>query len=106
MAALTRMLHRDVVLEMPPMWNWYHGSADYARFIARVYRIRGTSWRCLPVATNGQPAVIAYREDRDDGFVVHTLQVFTVSDGRITRATVFQDPAVLAHFDARPRLAR
>jgi RNA polymerase sigma-70 factor (ECF subfamily) len=105
-AGLTRMLHRDVVLEMPPMWNWYHGIADYRGFMVRVFRTRGTSWRCLPEAANGQPAIVAYREDPDEGFVIHSLQVFTVHGGQITRTSVFQDPDVLAHFEVPVRLPR
>ena len=27
---LARMLAEEVVLEMPPMWNWYLGPAAYA----------------------------------------------------------------------------
>jgi RNA polymerase sigma-70 factor (ECF subfamily) len=103
---LTRLLHRDVVLEMPPMWNWYRGVADFGAFMVRAFRTRGKSWRCVPVTANGQPAIVAYREDPDEGFVMHTLQVFTVHDARITRVSVFQDPGVLAHFEAPARLER
>ena len=103
---LTRLLHRDVVLEMPPMWNWYRGVADYGAFMVRVYRIRGRRWRSVPAAANGQPAIVAYRGDPDEGFVVHTLQVFTVQNAQITRTSVFQDPDVLAHFEAPARLDR
>jgi RNA polymerase sigma-70 factor (ECF subfamily) len=105
-AGLTRMLHHDVVLEMPPMWNWYRGIADFGAFMVRVFRIRGRSWRCLPLTANGQPAIIAYRQDPDEGFVVHTLQVFTVHNAQITRVSVFQDPDVIANFEAPSRLER
>ena len=40
-AELARMLAEEVVLEMPPMWNWYMGITDYARFMARVFDMRG-----------------------------------------------------------------
>ena len=103
---LTSLLADDVVLEMPPMWNWYRGVADYGAFMVRVYRIRGRRWRSVPAAANGQSAIVAYRGDPDEGFVVHTLQVFTVQNAQITRTSVFQDPDVLAHFEAPARLDR
>jgi RNA polymerase sigma-70 factor, ECF subfamily len=53
---LKRLLARDAVLEMPPFLNWYTGRDDYARFIARVFTLRGTDWRMLPLGANGQPA--------------------------------------------------
>lgn len=47
--ALAAMLDDEVVLEMPPMWNWYRGVDAYAGFMRRVYRLRGTSWRTEPL---------------------------------------------------------
>src|SRR6516162_5881479 len=58
--ALTRLLTADAILEMPPMAAWYAGREDYGRFIARVWAMRGTDWRMVRVAGNGQPAVAAY----------------------------------------------
>jgi RNA polymerase sigma-70 factor (ECF subfamily) len=104
--ALTRLLCDDVVLEMPPMWNWYRGVADYGAFMTRVFRSRGTRWRSVPVAANGQPGIAAYRAGSDGKYLRHTVQVFTVRGGRIARTTVFQDPHVFALFDLpveRPR---
>jgi RNA polymerase sigma-70 factor (ECF subfamily) len=95
---LARLLHRDVVLEMPPMWNWYRGVDAYRGFMVRVYRTRGTTWRSMPVTANGQPAIVAFRGDADGSFTLHTVQVFTVRDGLIARTAVFQDPVVLEHF--------
>lgn len=101
---LTRLLRDDVVLEMPPMWNWYRGVAAYAGFMERVFRTRGTRWRSTPVKSNGQPAIVAYRAGDDGVFALHTVQVFTVADGRIARTTVFQDPGVFALFELAPVL--
>jgi RNA polymerase sigma-70 factor (ECF subfamily) len=105
-AGLTRLLHREVVLEMPPMWNWYRGVAAYGAFMERVFRTRGTRWRSLSVAANLQPAVAAYRADADSVFMLHTLQVFTVDGGQIVRTTVFQDPHVFELFDLPVELRR
>ncbi|WP_199737112.1 MULTISPECIES: RNA polymerase subunit sigma-70 [Micromonospora] len=96
-AALTRLLTDDAVLEMPPVLNWYVGRERYGRFIARILALRGTDWRLLPTAANGQPALAAYVRD-GDAYLPHTVQVLTVRGGRISRNVVFQDPAVFAAF--------
>jgi RNA polymerase sigma-70 factor (ECF subfamily) len=95
---LTRMLAEEVVLEMPPMWNWYLGISDYARFMARVFDTRGRQWRTLPISANRQPAMVAYNR-QGDRYVLHTLQVFSLQEGLIVRTTVYQDPEVFALFD-------
>ena len=38
--ALARLLTEDVILEMPPLLNWFVGQTHYARFIARVFTMR------------------------------------------------------------------
>jgi RNA polymerase sigma-70 factor, ECF subfamily len=101
-AALVALLSEDAVLEMPPVPLWYLGRADYGRFIARVFALRGTDWRMVPVSANGQPAVAAYYRDQqapDGGYRLHTLQVFTVAAGAVARTVVFQDPRVFESFE-------
>jgi RNA polymerase sigma-70 factor (ECF subfamily) len=96
---LTAMLADEVVLEMPPMWNWYAGPAAYAGFMERVYRTRGTAWRCVPLWANGEAGFAAYL----DG-ALHTVQLLTVAGGRVLRTSVFQHPDVLALFELSPNL--
>jgi RNA polymerase sigma-70 factor (ECF subfamily) len=103
--ALVGLLTDDVVLEMPPVPLWYRGPADYGRFIANVFARRGTGWRMVPAAANGQPALAAYLP-ATGAHRLHTLQVLTVRAGRIARNTVFQDAAVLAAFDLPIELGR
>jgi RNA polymerase sigma-70 factor, ECF subfamily len=93
-----RLLVEEVVLEMPPMWNWFVGPVAYGRFMARVFDMRGTDWQTVPVWANKQPAMAAYVRN-GDGYELHTLQVFTVEGGRIVRTTVYQDPDVFAVFE-------
>jgi RNA polymerase sigma-70 factor (ECF subfamily) len=97
-AALTRVLTDDAVLEMPPMTNWYAGRENFGRFIARVYAIRGTDWRMVATTANGQPAFVAYVRGADGVYHLHTLQVFTVTAAGISRSTVFQDEEVFEIF--------
>jgi RNA polymerase sigma-70 factor (ECF subfamily) len=96
-AELTALLAADAILEMPPVPLWYRGSELYGRFMARVYRDRGTDFLVERVSANGQPALVVRLRDGDT-YRLHTLQVLSVAGGRITRNVVFQDPAVFALF--------
>jgi RNA polymerase sigma-70 factor (ECF subfamily) len=100
---LTRLLADDVVLEMPPVALWLVGSAHYREFMERVFGMRGPGWRLLPVRANRSPALAAYAPDPATGGVrAHSLNVFTVTGGRIRRCVTFADPAVFDLF-ALPR---
>jgi RNA polymerase sigma-70 factor (ECF subfamily) len=97
---LVSLLTDGAVLEMPPVPLWYLGKADYGRFMARVFVMRGTDWRLVPITANTQPAVAAYYRNAPGGpYLLHTLQVFTVTPAGITHSVVFQDPEVFAAFD-------
>jgi RNA polymerase sigma-70 factor (ECF subfamily) len=102
--ALKRLLTDDTVLEMPPVPNWFVGREAYGRFIAHVFALRGSDWRMLPIAANGQPAVAAYVRGQDGAYHVHTLQVFTVTGSGISRNVVFQDTSLFARFGLLPSL--
>ncbi|MEU0602017.1 sigma-70 family RNA polymerase sigma factor [Streptomyces sp. NPDC006393] len=95
--ALVRLLADDAVLEMPPVPLWYRGSGDYGRFMERVFALRGTGWAMHALTANGQPALAAYAPQSGGGHRLHTLQVLTVTAGRVARNVVFADPRV---FDA------
>jgi RNA polymerase sigma-70 factor (ECF subfamily) len=91
--AITALLADDIVLEMPPNVNWFAGREDYAGFMRRVYRLRGTGWRTEPIWANGEAGFVAYVDGK-----LHTVQVLTVADGRVTRTSVFQAPEVFELF--------
>ncbi len=92
-AQITALLADDVVLEMPPMWNWYRGPDDVGAFLRRVFRTRGTRWRTEPLWANGEAGFAAYLPG-----ALHTVQILTVEAGRVTRATVYQDTTVFDLF--------
>jgi RNA polymerase sigma-70 factor (ECF subfamily) len=102
--ALKRLLTEDVVLEMPPVPAWFSGREDFGRFLAHLFTFRGSDWRTVPTAANGQPAFAAYARGQDGAYHVHTLQVFTVTGAGISRNVVFQDPSLFAAFGLSPRL--
>ncbi|HEX6452881.1 MAG TPA: sigma-70 family RNA polymerase sigma factor [Trebonia sp.] len=96
--ALVRLLADDAILEMPPVPLWYRGSRDYALFMDRVFGMRGGGWTARPLTANGQPAFAAYAPEPGGGHRLHTLQVFAVTGGRVSRNVVFADPRVFEAF--------
>jgi RNA polymerase sigma-70 factor (ECF subfamily) len=96
--ALVRLLTDDAILEMPPVPLWYRGSDHYGRFMERVFQMRGPGWAVTLLTANGQPALAAYAPQADGGRRPHSLQVLTVTGGRIAHNVVFADPAVFQIF--------
>ncbi len=97
--AIVQLLTDAAVLEMPPVPLWYRSKRDYGLFMRRVFETRGTTWRIRQLTANGQPALAAYAPDPGGGNRLHTLQVFTVTGGRVARNVVFADPRVFETFD-------
>src|ERR1700685_2281681 len=94
---LKRLLAEDVLMEMPPMLNWFTGPGNYGLFMEGVFEQAGPDGRRKAVAANGQPGFAAYRRV-GDGYELHTLQIFTVTAEGISRNSVFQDSEVFASF--------
>ena len=94
---LKRLLTEDVLMEMPPMLNWFTGPDNYGLFMEWVFTNAGTDWRLRKVAANGQPGFAAYRRV-GARYELHTLQIFTVTTQGISRNSVFQVPEVFASF--------
>ena len=97
-AGLIRLLRDDVVLEMPPVLNWYVGRDHYGRFMERVFAMRGTDWRAVPVTANGQPAFAAYSVADVGAHQAHSLQVLTMTPAGISRNVCFADPNLFQAF--------
>jgi RNA polymerase sigma-70 factor (ECF subfamily) len=95
---LKRLLTEDVLMEMPPMINWFTGPGNYGLFMDWVFEAAGQDWLLKEVTANGgQPGFAAYC--RVGGrYELHTLQIFTVTDQGISRNSVFQDSEVFASF--------
>lgn len=97
-AALRELLAEDALLEMPPLAIWLRGRDDYARFVERIFQMRGRDWRVVLTAANGQLAFGAYVASGGGAPTLHTLQVLDVSARGITRNVVFQDPRLMQRF--------
>ena len=93
-AMLRSLLVADAVLEMPPVPLWYRGADRYAEFMRRVFELRGTRWRTLPVRANGQAAFGAYVDDGEGAFRAHTVQILSTGAAGIVRNVVYQSGAV------------
>lgn len=96
-AGIKELLADDVLMEMPPMLNWFVGRHNYGLFMEWVFQANGTDWRLKRLGANRQPAFAAYVRS-GTGYRLHTLQVFTVSANGISRLSVFQDDTVFASF--------
>ncbi|MEW9528343.1 sigma-70 family RNA polymerase sigma factor [Microbispora sp. NPDC049125] len=103
--ALVRLLTEDAVLEMPPVPLWYRGRRDYGLFMRRVFTMRGTGWATSRLTANGQPALAAYAPEPGGGHRLHSLQVLTVTGGRVARNVTFSDPRVFKAFDLPGRIS-
>jgi len=102
--ALTRLLTSDAILEMPPVQLWYEGRENYGRFMERVWAMRGTDWRMVRTAANGQPATVAYVGTGSGEYQLHSLHVLTITPAGIGRNVVWAEPGVFATFGLAPRL--
>ena len=103
-AALTELLRSDAVLEMPPLPAWFAGRATVLAFLqAQVLREPGL-FRLVPTSANGQPAFAAYMREADGVHRAHGILVLTIATSRVTRATMFMDPGLLATFGMPPAL--
>jgi RNA polymerase sigma-70 factor, ECF subfamily len=104
--ALVRLLADEAVLEMPPVPLWYRGSRDYGLFMRRLFDMRGPGWAMRQLTANGQPALAAYAPEPGGGHRLHTLQVFSLTGGRVARNVVFADPRVFEAFDLPAQIPR
>jgi RNA polymerase sigma-70 factor (ECF subfamily) len=95
---LVRLVTDEAVLEMPPVPLWYRGRRDYGLFMRRVFEMRGPGWVMRYLTANGQPALAAYAPEPYGGHLQHSLQVFTVTGGRVARNVVFAGPGVFEAF--------
>jgi RNA polymerase sigma-70 factor (ECF subfamily) len=104
-AALTALLARDAVFEMPPIPIWFAGRQSIARFLAaRV--LRPDHFRLLATEANDEPAFGLYERGADGVYLPHAVQVVSLADGGVARIVTFHDPALLARFGLPPTAGR
>jgi len=103
-ASLTKLLHEDATLSMPPYALWLQGPVEIARWhLGCGSACRGS--RLVPTEANGSPAFGQYRPAAGGGHEPWALQVIEISGARITGLNSFLDTAILfPHFGLPPRL--
>lgn len=95
---LMKLLTADAVLEMPPYATWFTGRETIGRFLApRAFAVPGT-YRVIPAAANGQPALAVYLRGDDGVHRAWAVQVLTVTAAGIARIAAFLDPSLFGPF--------
>ncbi|WP_042402523.1 sigma-70 family RNA polymerase sigma factor [Streptacidiphilus carbonis] len=100
MAAISRLLAEDVVLEMPPYADWFSGRDAAVRFLSSRQVIAGGRVRVVLTGANGQPAVANYHLTEAGVLEAHSIQVLTLNQegDEVTRMSVFQDLSLFPAF--------
>ena len=93
MDALTRLLHQDVVMSMPPYAIWLRGpEAVRDWMLGRGHRCRGSRMLPTAAAANGAPSFGQYRSSGPGkGFHAWGLVVLEIAAGRVTGINTFLD---------------
>ena len=103
-AALTELLRKDAVLEMPPLPTWYACRDRIAAFLGtHVLRTPGTL-RLLPTTANGQPALAEYQRGPDGVYRAFGVQVLTLTPAGVAQIVAFLDPSLPVAFGFPPEL--
>ena len=96
--ALSQLLTRDVVFEMPPLRTWFTGRDQVGRFLRTRVLGQPGAFKLLPVAANGQPGFAAYLRGRDGIHHAHAVQVLTVRRGAVAHIVSFNQPELFGVF--------
>jgi RNA polymerase sigma-70 factor (ECF subfamily) len=94
---LLRLLHDEVVLEMPPQLAWFSGREDVMGFLAANV-LGGRPFAMIATSANGQPAAAGYLGGPDGLWHAHALQVLTMSASGISHIVSFNDPGLFRSF--------
>ena len=97
-AALTKLLHVDASMEMPPVSLWVAGRDGLVRFLAEYVLGAPGDWRMVPTSANGQPALAAYLRTASGEYHGHGINVLTVRPGGISHIVSFLDPSLFPAF--------
>jgi RNA polymerase sigma-70 factor (ECF subfamily) len=96
--ALIGLLHKDIVLTMPPWRRTFIGREEVARFLSGVWP-RYDGFRAVAVVANGQPAVAVYARRGDAPCQAHSLHVLA-GTGEIREVVLYAPPLGASLFGA------
>ena len=87
--AVVELLSEDATWSMPPQPAWFRGHGAIGAFLAEN-PFRYFTWRLVPVAANGQPALACYsRASEDEPFLAHSINVLSLHGGEISEVVSF-----------------
>lgn len=88
--ALIGLLHKDIVLTMPPWRRTFMGRDEVARFMTGVWP-RYDGFRAVAVIANGQPAAAVYTRRGDPPYLPHSLHVLA-GHSNVSQVVLFAPP--------------
>jgi RNA polymerase sigma-70 factor, ECF subfamily len=101
-SALSQLLQRDAVFEMPPMLTWFTGRDPIGRFLGTRVLGRPGDFKTVPVTANSQPGFAFYLLGRDGHHHAHAVQVLTTvltaGGPSITHIVSFNQPELFPVF--------
>jgi RNA polymerase sigma-70 factor, ECF subfamily len=96
--AIVDLLTDDATITMPPRPTWFRGKEDIRAFLSERI-VPGSRWRLVPAHASGQLAFGNYGwDDERDRWVLHLINVLTLSERGIEDTTAFLDAGVLRLF--------
>ena len=101
--ALVGMLTETATLAMPPIPGWYRGRDAIERALRGLVSLGTRSWRMVPTAANGQPALAAYELDSSGIYAAHGVTVLTLDGKLIDAISHFRTPAMVEWFALPPQ---
>jgi RNA polymerase sigma-70 factor (ECF subfamily) len=96
--ALIGLLHRDIVLTMPPWHRTFIGRDEVARFMTGVWP-RYDGFRAIPIVANGQQAAAVYTRRNDAPYLPHSLHVLA-GGGQVDESVLYAPPLAASLFSA------
>jgi RNA polymerase sigma-70 factor (ECF subfamily) len=89
--ALIGLLHRDIVMTMPPWRRTFIGREAVARFMTSVWP-RYDGFRAVAMVANGQPAAALYARRRNEAtYLPHSVHVLA-GRGQVSEAVLYVPP--------------
>lgn len=96
--ALIGLLHKDIVLTMPPWRRTFFGRNEVADFVTFVWP-RYDGFRAVPLIANGQPTAAIYARRGDGSYLAHSLHVLA-GTGDISEVVLYAPPLGASLFQA------
>ncbi|MFE9328898.1 hypothetical protein ACIHDR_49100, partial [Nocardia sp. NPDC052278] len=97
--ALTKLLHDDVILFMPPYELWLQGRTQIERWFQREPNPCRNA-NAIPVKANGSQAFAIYHAEAQHGAMrAFALQVITIRHDRIAAIDIHIEPQLFGQFE-------